>query len=143
MKLDKKKRLVARTLNLGLKRVKLDPDRHDELKEAITRQDIRDLVKTGVIRVREKKGKKKGRKGKGGRRWGRKRRIKRKKKTMNRRISIDSIRKLRKYIRELKRQGRLDVRQFSMLGKKIKTRMFKSKAHFKSYLKNLKISNEK
>lgn len=54
MKLDQLKELAARTLGVGKKRIKvLDEDR---ALEAITREDVRDLIKEGAIVIKKKKG---------------------------------------------------------------------------------------
>lgn len=44
------KRLAAQVLNCSEKRVWLDSDRHEDIKQAITKHDIRLLVGDGVIR---------------------------------------------------------------------------------------------
>jgi len=49
MKLDLKKNLAAKTLKVGRDRVQFDNTRLEEIKEAITRQDIRDLATSGAI----------------------------------------------------------------------------------------------
>src|SRR3989344_6489486 len=59
MNLSKKKALAARTLNVGKKRIVFLQSRLNEIKEAITKQDIRDLQKRGVIIIREVKGRRK------------------------------------------------------------------------------------
>ena len=56
MKLEKKKALVARTLNVGLNRIIFNQERLSEIKEAITKQDIKDLFSSGAILLKEKKG---------------------------------------------------------------------------------------
>ena len=58
MKLDKKKNLAAKTLGVGRDRVIFNINRLDEIKEAITKQDIRDLFSNGAIAVRDIKGRK-------------------------------------------------------------------------------------
>ncbi|MCH7774798.1 MAG: hypothetical protein IH784_10400 [Bacteroidetes bacterium] len=62
MNLAKKKELAARTLNVGKSRVTFVRSRLDEIKEAITKQDIRDLQKEGAILIRGIKGKRKAKK---------------------------------------------------------------------------------
>ena len=47
MNLSKKKALAARTLNVGKARILFNVQRLGEIKEAITKQDIRDLHKEG------------------------------------------------------------------------------------------------
>ena len=59
MNLAKKKSLAAKALKLGRKRIVFLESRIDEIKEAITKQDIRDLQTEGAIVVKEVKGRKK------------------------------------------------------------------------------------
>ncbi len=59
MNLEKKKKLAARTLNVGKERIIFLKSRLEEIKEAITRQDIKDLHKDGAIIIKEEKGRKK------------------------------------------------------------------------------------
>ena len=68
MNLRSKKKLIARTLGVGTDRIILV--RPADIKEAITRQDIRDLVTSNIIIIRDEKGRRTierrtGRKGKG------------------------------------------------------------------------------
>ena len=59
MNLKKKKKLAIRTLNVGQKRIVFLKSRINEIKEAITKQDIRDLRDDGAIIVKKIKRKKK------------------------------------------------------------------------------------
>ena len=59
MNLGKKKQLAARTLGVGKSRVHFVNENLNEIKEAITKQDIRDLVSSGAIKVKEVKGRRK------------------------------------------------------------------------------------
>ena len=59
MNLNKKKSLAVRTLKVGKQRIVFLRSRLDEIKEAITKQDIRDLRKEGAIFVKDIKGRKK------------------------------------------------------------------------------------
>lgn len=56
MNLLKKKKLIARTLGIGAERVALDSSSLEEIKQAITRQDIRELVSQGIIQIKQEKG---------------------------------------------------------------------------------------
>ena len=47
--LDVQRRLAARLLKCGENRVRFDPDRLEDIKEAITKTDIRLLINNGVI----------------------------------------------------------------------------------------------
>ena len=53
MNLKKKKILAARTLNVGKNRIIFNTNRLDEIKEAITKQDIRDLYATKAIIIQD------------------------------------------------------------------------------------------
>ena len=59
MNLGKKKALAVRALKVGKERVSFVGSRLEEIKEAITKQDIRDLHKEGAIIIKAVKGRKK------------------------------------------------------------------------------------
>jgi len=59
--LTAQRRLAADVLDVGKGRVWFDPDQQGEIAEAITREDIRELVDDGTIRAEDKKGISKGR----------------------------------------------------------------------------------
>lgn len=59
MNLKKKKQLAAKTLKVGKERILFLGPRIEEIKEAITKQDIRELKKDGAILIKEIKGRKK------------------------------------------------------------------------------------
>lgn len=61
MNLSGQRRLAAKVLDVGENRVWIDPDRMDEVDMAITRQEIRNLIKNGVIRAKPKKSQSRGR----------------------------------------------------------------------------------
>ena len=54
--LSLQKRLAADVLKVGLARVRFDPARLNDIKQAITKEDIRLLVKNGGISSVQKKG---------------------------------------------------------------------------------------
>ncbi|MCY4731194.1 50S ribosomal protein L19e [Natronomonas gomsonensis] len=58
--LKAQKRLAADVLGVGKNRVKFDPDAQGEIADAITRDDIRELVDSGVISATEAKGNSRG-----------------------------------------------------------------------------------
>ena len=130
MKLDKKKELAAKTLKVGKGRICFDTENLAEIKEAITKQDIRDLTKQGIIKIKLVKGRKKIKKRKTKRGAGKiKKRIKRRKQEY-----VKITRKLRGYIKELKKQNKIEKEEYRELRKKIRARVFKSKAQLKEYL---------
>ncbi len=134
MNLTKKKQLAARVLKVGKGRISLDEARSDEIKEAITKQDIKDLYKAGAIKIKEKKGRRKKEKRKIRKGEGKiKKRIKKRKQ-----IYVKITRKLRKYLKELKKQKKIDNKSYYELRNKITARFFTSKAHLKEYLMEIK-----
>lgn len=130
MKLDQKKKLAAKALGVGKARICFNVENLAEIKEAITKQDIRDLFQQGIIRIKPEKGKKKIERRKTRRKAGKI------KKTLNHRkqIYVKITRKLRGYIKDLRKQGRLDTKRYNELKVKIKSKAFKSKAHLKEHL---------
>jgi large subunit ribosomal protein L19e len=127
MKLDTKKKLAARTLNVGLGRIAFDNNRLEEIKEAITKQDINDLFSSGAIKVKPINGRRKKEN-----RKTRKRQGKVKLKPNRRKQEYVIItRKLRRYLRELKEQGKVNEDKYKELMKKIKMKNFRNKRHFK------------
>ena len=131
MKLGKKKELAARTLKVGKERVVFVESRAKEIKEAITKQDIRDLVIDKAILVKEVKGRKKKvltkkkRKSPGN--------IKRKV-NVRKELYMIMTRKLRKYVKGMKSQGKLSKEQVEDIRKKIRNKAFKSLAHLKEHI---------
>ncbi|MCX6746840.1 MAG: hypothetical protein NTU63_01760 [Candidatus Pacearchaeota archaeon] len=127
MNLKKKKLLAARTFGVGLERIAFSNSRLDEIKEAITKQDIRDLQKDGAITIKNIKGRKTNIKKKKKRSTGN---IKKKVKTRKRDYMI-LTRKLRKYVAEVR--GKLTKKELEDVRKKIKNKFFRDKNHIKEY----------
>lgn len=59
--LSAQKRLAADVLDVGENRVWFDPDEQAEIEDAITRDDIRDLVQQGTIKAKDARGNSRGR----------------------------------------------------------------------------------
>ena len=59
--LKAQKRLAADVLDVGKNRVKLDPNRQADIADAITRDDVRELIDEGAIRVEPESGNSRGR----------------------------------------------------------------------------------
>jgi len=130
MNLRKKKYLASKVLNVGKNRIKFNSENLAEIKEAITKQDIKDLTQGGVIEIKPVKGRKKIRRRKTRRGPGK---IK-KKVNKRKQIYVKITRKLRAYLTELKKLGVIDLELYYDLRKKIRMRAFRSKAHLKEYL---------
>jgi len=132
MNLKNKKKLIARVLGVGINRIILSGE-IEQIKEAITRQDIKDLKKQGIIKIKEMKGRKKKiktekRKGKGSI----------KKKIKKRKNYVIITRKLRKYVKSLKNAEIISKEKFVELNKKIRARVFKDFPHLKDYVREIK-----
>ncbi len=130
MNLKKKKALAARTFGVGLRRIEFIEPRIEEIKEAITKQDIRDLQKDGAIVIKNIKGRKKGVKK-------RNRSVGNVRKKVNKRKEeyVKMTRKLRKYVSEIR--GKLTENERKDIRKKIRNKFFKSKSHLKEYIGGL------
>jgi len=126
-----KKLLAARVFNVGVNKIKFNPNRINEISEAITRQDMIDLHNAGAIIISENHGRKKVEKRKRRRNAGKVKKV-----VFNRkRDYIIITRKLRNYAVELRKQNKISEEKHQEIRRKIKTRNFKSKAQLKEYLK--------
>jgi large subunit ribosomal protein L19e len=132
MDLRKKKALAIRTFGVGEKRIKFVESRLDEIKEALTKQDMRDLYNDGAIIIGNIKGRKTKEKKKRNRGAGnvRKKVNKRKEKY------VALTRKLRKHLKEM--EGKVTKKEKEDLRKKIRNKFFSSKANFKEYIAGVK-----
>ncbi len=127
MNLAKKKELASKTLKVGKEKIQFDKDRLDEIKEAITKQDIRDLKESGAISIKEPSGRKKQVKRKTRRRVGKiKVKVKKRKQEY-----VKLVRKLRQYLKELKKQDKITGEDYREKRKKIRNKVYKSKRNLK------------
>ena len=149
MRLQSQKRLAAKILKVGLDKIWIDPEKLTEVKEAITKEDIRSLIKEKIIRKKPVVGlsrgrarkktlqKQKGRrKGKGSKKGKATARLPRKKSWMNK------IRAQRKLVKSLKEKEKISSKNYLMLRKKMKGGFFRSKRHLKLYLSSNKLVKE-
>ena len=133
MKLEKKKMLVARALDVGKGRVVFNKNNLSQIKEAITKQDIRDLVADKAIYAREIK----GRRANEPRRRRRAGSIRMKPNQRKRNYMI-LTRKLRGYAAELRKHGSIKNDEFLTLRKEVKSKQFRNKAHMKERIEFMK-----
>lgn len=134
MNLRRKKDMAVKALKVGRKRIVFIASRLTDIKEAITKQDIRDLKDDGAILVKGIKGRRKNEKRKNARGPGK---IKKKINTRKRDYVI-MTRKLRGYVAELKKRGELSLEEVKNIRKKIRNKDFKSKANLKNYIEELR-----
>mgnify|MGYP001582296220 CR=1 FL=1 len=131
MNLRKKKMLAAKTLGVGKNKISFVKSRIEEIKEAITKQDIRDLHSEGAILIRQATGRKK---------------ILRKRKKISsgnvrkkvkerKRKYIIMTRKLRRHLKEWSRKKGIPRTQTETVRKKIRNKEFKNKFNLNEYLK--------
>lgn len=142
MNLLSKRRIAAEILKCGENRVWIDPNSIEEVSEAVTRDDIRYLIKRGIIQKKPVKGqsrsrtnyvkrqKEKGRrKGHGSRKGAKYARYPRKMKW------IKTIRALRRTLRELRDSGKIDAKTYRRFYRLAKGGAFKSKSHMLTHLR--------
>ena len=135
------RRMAAEVLKCGENRVWMDPDRCEEIAKAVTRSDIRLLIKGGAIAKKPVKGissarkkklkmqKEKGRrKGPGSRKGAKNARYPRKRKW------VVTIRAIRAYLRGLRDEGKIDRHTYRIYYRRAKGGVFRSKAHLRSHL---------
>lgn len=146
MNLKTQKRIAAQILKIGVSRIKFDVERLNDIKEAITKSDIRSLIKEGVIskknkpfqsraraRILKEKKKKGNKKGAGSRKGTKNARLNRKY------VWVKKIRNLRGFLRELKVKKMLDNKDYRDLISKSKGGLFRSKRHLKLYITEHKL----
>ncbi len=132
MNLKKKKALAVRALGVGEKRIKFLEPRLEEIKEALTKQDIRDLYNDGAIVIKNISGRKTSTKKK------KKRSVGNVRKKVNKRKQeyVALTRKLRKHLAKIK--SKLTKKESEDLRNKIKNKFFTSNANFKDYIAGVK-----
>ena len=141
MHLHVQKRIAASVLGCSKKRVWLDEQRSEEIKEAITREDIRSLINKGLIQEKPENITSRGRARKSAaqRRKGRKKGKGKRKGISTSRLSkkrawIDRVRIQRRLIKDMKERSILTTANYRKLFLLIKGGFFRSKRHIKLYI---------
>ena len=146
---DVQRRLAAKLMKCGTTRVHFNPDNLEDIKEAITKADIRSLIKRGSISKRptnntsrfwarknkEQKTKSK-RKGPGSRKGKKTARTNPKEAWMNK------IRLQRQYIQQLRNQKTINTAEYHELYSKSKGSFFRSLRHLKLYVQERGITKK-
>lgn len=144
------KETVARLLGVPKSRVVIKAEAIEQLEEAITRNDIKALLKDGLIEVKPKKGnsrsrwrarreaEKKGRRrGKGSRKGTKKARG-----AVGKRVWVNKIRKMRRFLNILKHRGVIDRPTWRRLYRMAKGGYFTSLSHLRMYIVQNGIATE-
>ena len=139
--LANQKRIAAAVLKCGVNRVWFDPERLNDIENAISREDLRGLVTEGAIKARQKKGVSRGRarakiakrsyghcKGPGRRKGAAGAR------NSSKRAWIQKIRAIRKALISLRDAGTIDRHIYRILYRKAAGGQFRSVAHMKAQL---------
>src|SRR3989344_9490039 len=133
---------MARSLfKVGYKRIKFDSEKLSEIKEAITKKDIKGLVNKNIIKILAKRGisRARARKILLQKRKGRRKGIGSRKGTANARLNskrdwINKIRVLRRFIKNLKDKSLINNKDYKELYLKAKGGFFRSERHLKTYI---------
>ena len=136
MKADTLKRIIADLLGVGRNRVKIraqTPEEREAVENAASRQDAYDLYAQGIVTVEKPKGHKgreeRKRQGPGSRKGSKYSRKPKKE------IWMERIRALRKLLRQLIAEGKVEAKHRRKLYLLIKGGHFKGKRSFLAYLK--------
>jgi large subunit ribosomal protein L19e len=125
------KKLAAKILKVGESHVWIDPSRAKDMKSAITRIDIKKLIKQHAIKALPEKIKrpaKKRRKGAGSRKGSKYAVVPRKKQWMA------TVRSLRQMLKDLRASKQIDNANYKKLYMLVKGGMFRSRSHLRIYL---------
>jgi large subunit ribosomal protein L19e len=141
MDLRNQRRLAAELLKCGENRVWMDPEQLEEIEKAVTRRDIQNLIKQGIIKARKIRGNSRGRirkrmlqKKKGRRKGHGSRKGKATARLPKKRAWIKTIRPIRTYLRELRDKGLIDRKTYRLYYRRAKGGQFRSKAHVRLHL---------
>ena len=140
--LKNQKRLAASVMNVGASRVRIDPDRGEEVATAVTRADVRKLVSGGVITAVQKTGVSRGRgrkiamqKAKGRRTGPGSRKGAANARRPRKADWVMRIRALRDELSTLREKGAIDVATYRDYYVRAKGGQFRSRAHMKSHMR--------
>jgi len=150
MRLSVQKRLAATILKCSQKRVWFDQENLEEIKEAITKVDIKSLINQGLIGVKPVKGISRGRtrqakaqKVKGRQRGTGKRKGSANARTPKKEAWMNKIRKQREFLKELRDKKLITTSSYRTLYSKSKGGFFRSKRHIKIFIDEHKLAEKK
>ncbi len=137
----KQKKIASKILKAGVSRIWIDPSRISDVEDAITTEDVRRLIKDGLVKAmpkqgvstsrksklmrQKKKGRRKGlgsRKGKSGAR------------TYSKMQWMKRIRSIRALLKQMRDQGAIEKSTYRNLYMTSKSGFFRSKSHLMTHL---------
>lgn len=134
MSLTVQRRLAADILKCGVSRVRFDPERLEDIEDAITRADVKQLIEEGAIYAEPKRGNTRravpSKRGPGSRKGSKYSVISRKERWLMR------VRAQRRYLRRLKAAKMLKEGAYRHVYLQIKAGRFKSIAELREYLRS-------
>ena len=145
MNLTSQKRLAAKLLKAGKTRVKFNVERIEDVAGALTREDVRSLIKSGAITALQKKGNSRGRirfrkeqkskgRGKGqGLRTGKKTA-----RTPSKKKWMGKVRALRHELRKMRSEKVVEGTLYRTLYRQIKGNLFSSRRHLRESVERMK-----
>jgi large subunit ribosomal protein L19e len=151
MELKTQKRIAADVLNCSPKRVFFSPDHLEEIKESITKHDIRELINANIIQKQPKAGVSRGnarklieQKRKGRRKSHGSRKGKATARLPKKEVWKHKVRLQREFLKKLKERGMISIAIFNDLYRKSNGGFFRSLNHMKYFIKERNfIQNEK
>jgi large subunit ribosomal protein L19e len=142
MKLDKVRRMAVRILKTGSKNVWMDPEKFEDLKNCMTKEDVREQISKGSIKKKASFGQSTGRarKMKIKRKKGRKRGFGKRKGTLKARMQkkkswVRAVRSQRKFLMALREKKKVSKKQYSKVYRLVKGGYFRGKRYIEQYLK--------
>ena len=143
MDLKNQRRMAADIMDDGEDRVWIDPDNQEKVDEAITRQDIRNLIEGDTIQKKDVKGTSKGRarekkkqKQKGRRKGHGSRKGKKGARKSDKKKWMENIRAIRSELKEMRDNEEITQEQYRDLYDRAKGGFFRDTKHVKNYVEN-------
>ena len=132
--LSPQKRMAAQLMKAGMSRVWMDTKSVDDIAEAVTKDDIRKLIKRNVIQKRPSKGNSRSRfkvakaqRNKGRRKGPGSRKGTKKARDPKKRKWVRSIRAMRNSLKEMRDSGKITRSDYRLFYKKIKGGTFRTR----------------
>ncbi len=135
------RRMAAEIMDVGQNRVWIDPDQIDRVEEAITRQDIRNLIEGGAIQKKDEKGTSRGRarenrrqKSRGRRKGQGSRKGKKTARKSGKKEWMEKIRAIRARLKEMKEEDEITNKEYRKLYDMAKGGFFRDTKHLENHV---------